>query len=224
MSADPNSFIGIILAGGWVGHTIILLSVVAMALAIDNVRTVRARALMPPGLADEVRKLLQAGQVTQAYQLCSSAPSALSSVLQAGLGESEAGWSAVEKAMEDALAEQSARLSRRIEYLSVIGNIAPMLGLLGTVIGMVFAFREVAITQVQCAADLAEGIYLALVTTVEGLVVAIPALGVYAIFRNRVDQMIAEVAYAAQHATAPLRHSRTVARRAAPMPPPVERA
>ncbi len=225
MSADPNSFIGIILAGGWVGHTIILLSVVAMALAIDNVRTVRARALMPPGLADEVRKLLQAGQVTQAYQLCSSAPSALSSVLQAGLGESEAGWSAVEKAMEDALAEQSARLSRRIEYLSVIGNIAPMLGLLGTVIGMVFAFREVAITQGAArAADLAEGIYLALVTTVEGLVVAIPALGVYAIFRNRVDQMIAEVAYAAQHATAPLRHSRTVARRAAPMPPPVERA
>jgi biopolymer transport protein ExbB len=115
----------------------------------------------------------------------------------------------MEKGMEDALAEQSARLFRKVEYLSVIGSLAPMLGLLGTVVGMVMAFREVAISQGAAqAADLAEGIYLALVTTVQGLVVAIPSLAAFAFFRSRTDQLLAETAYAAQHAVAPLKHQR----------------
>jgi biopolymer transport protein ExbB len=118
------------------------------------------------------------------------------------------------------MADQSARLFRKIEYLSVIGNIAPMLGLLGTVIGMIFAFREVANTQGAArAADLAEGIYLALVTTVEGLIVAIPALAVFAVFRSRVDQLVAETSYAAQHVFAPLKRGRTPAPGVGPAPP-----
>ena len=74
---------------------------------------------------------------------------------------------------------------------------------------MILAFREVANTQGAArAADLAEGIYLALVTTVEGLIVAIPALAAFAIFRNRVDHLVAEVTYLAQHASAPFKRSR----------------
>ena len=108
--------------------------------------------------------------------------------------------------MEEALAEQSARMMRRIEYLSVIGNIAPMVGLLGTVTGMIFAFQRVAVTQGSAGAgDLAEGIYQALVTTVGGLIVAIPSLGAFAIFRNRIDQFVAEAAYSAQHVFTPLK-------------------
>ena len=95
---------------------------------------------------------------------------------------------------------------RRIEYLSVIGNIAPMVGLLGTVTGMIFAFQQVASTRGAAGAgDLAEGIYQALVTTVCGLVVAIPALAIYAVCRNRVDSLIAEVAYQSQHVLAPIK-------------------
>jgi biopolymer transport protein ExbB len=116
--------------------------------------------------------------------------------------------------MEDAAAQQAARLFRKIEYLSVIGNIAPMVGLLGTVTGMIFAFQQVADTQGAArAAQLAEGIYTALVTTVGGLLVAIPSLAAFAIFRNRVDQLVAEVAFAAHHITVPLK--RGLARRAA---------
>ena len=147
-------------------------------------------------------------------------------MLHAGLSEVDGGYSAVEKAMEDAIAEQTARLYRKIEYLSVIGNIAPMLGLLGTVIGMIVAFREVASTQGAArAADLAEGIYLALVTTVEGLLVAIPSLAAFAVFRNRVDQLVAETTYAAQHAVTPFKKLRRAHRGAAAAspaaPPPV---
>ncbi|MBN2292731.1 MAG: MotA/TolQ/ExbB proton channel family protein, partial [Pirellulales bacterium] len=149
--------------------------------------------------------------------------------LGAGLAEVEGGWTAIEKAVEDATADQSARLFRKIEYLSVIGNIAPMLGLLGTVIGMIFAFHQVAETQGAArAGDLAEGIYLALVTTVEGLIVAIPALAAFAVFRNRVDQLVAEVAYSAQHTLAPLkrgyRQRGTTGISAASQPPPAPRS
>ena len=105
---------------------------------------------------------------------------------------------------------------RRIEYLSVIGNIAPMVGLLGTVTGMIFAFQQVAATRGAAGAgDLAEGIYQALVTTVGGLVVAIPALAIYAVCRNRVDSLVAEVAHQSQHALAPIKRRQSSRARSA---------
>jgi len=210
-AAGPSgqSFWDILAASGVVGLLIALLSIAAVALVIEHVMTIRAAVLMPPGLAEDVRHLLAGGDLPMARRRCGEQPSLLAFVLAAALGEADGGWAAVEKAAEDATADQSARLFRKIEYLSVIGNIAPMLGLLGTVIGMVYAFREVADTQGAArAADLAEGIYLALVTTIEGLVVAIPALAAFAIFRNRVDQFVAEAAYLAQHALAPLKRRR----------------
>jgi len=199
---------------------IMLLSIAAAALVIEHVMTIRAAVLMPPGLAEEVHQLLAAGKVSPADQRCRMEPSFLAHVLGAGLTEADGGWPAMEKAMEDATAEQSARLFRKIEYLSVIGNIAPMMGLLGTVIGMIVAFRQVADTQGAArAADLAEGIYLALVTTVEGLIVAIPSLAAFAVFRNRVDHLVAEVTYVAQHVFAPLKRNWTAGPPRAPAPP-----
>lgn len=209
----------ILAASGLVGIVILALSVAAVALVIEHVMTIRSGVLLPKGLADEVRQLLASGNAAAARERCGQRPSLLASVLGAGLGEIESGWSAVEKASEDALVDQSARLFRKIEYLSLIGNIAPMLGLLGTVVGMIYAFRQVADTQGAArAADLAEGIYLALVTTVEGLIVAIPALAAFAVFRNRIDQFAAEAAYMTQHALAPLKRRRAAVR-AAQLPP-----
>ena len=161
---------------------------------------------MPAGLRERVQQQLAAGNLKGAFQACDAQPSFLSFLLRTSLAEAESGWTAVEKALEDATAEQTARLMRRVEYLAVIGNIAPMLGLLGTVVGLLFAFHEVASTQgVARAADLADGIYHALVSTVGGLIVAIPAMAVYAAFRNRVDQLAAEAAYTALHALAPVK-------------------
>ena len=178
----PEGFFDIIFSGGWVGVLIMLLllalSVTAAYLVIDHLLTIRRKEIMPEGLSEHVRQLLAGGQITEADQACRSQPSFLSFVLLNGLAEVEGGWPAVEKAMEDATAEQSARLFRKIEYLSVIGNIAPMVGLLGTVTGMIIAFQRVAVTQGSAgAADLAEGIYQALVTTVGGLLGGHPVAG-----------------------------------------------
>ena len=218
-----QSVMEIVKAGGLIGLLIMLLSIAAMALIIEHVMTIRAGVLMPPGLAEDVRAELAAGRLAEADERCRTEPSFLAHVLGAGLAESDGGWAAIEKATEDATAEQSARLFRKIEYLSVIGNIAPMMGLLGTVVGMIFAFREVAeAPQVATrAADLAEGIYLALVTTVEGLIVAIPSLAAFAVFRNRVDHLVAEATYVAQHVLAPLKRPRAAGPPRATAPPPI---
>lgn len=219
-SEPPQSFLQIVHAGGLVGYLTMSLSVAAAAVVIDHLFTVRGERLMPGRLIEPLRDAIKQGQLSKAEQLCRQQPSLLSQALHAGLTEAAADWAVVEKAVEDCLAEQAARLYRRVEYLAVIGNIAPMLGLLGTVIGMVMAFREVAVTQGAArAADLAQGIYLALVTTVQGLVVAIPSLAAFAVLRNRQDELLTEVAAKAHSLLAPLRRRRPGG--AAVEPPPV---
>jgi biopolymer transport protein ExbB len=223
---QPPGFFEIIFSGGWSGVLIILalvgLSMLAIYFVIDQIMALRRQDILPPSLAEEVRGLLAQGKIAEADEACRKRPSPLAFVIINGLSELDFGWQAMEKAMEDAVAEQAAKMFRRIEYLSVIGNLAPMLGLLGTVTGMIIAFQQVANSQGSAtAAELAEGIYSALVTTVAGLVIAIPALGAFAVFRNRVDQLIAEVAFVAQHVFTPVRRRVLQAQRPAgpPIPP-----
>ena len=223
---QAKGFSDIIFSGGITGLAILILllclSLTSLYLVIDHLITLRAKDIMPTGLGVQLRELLVAGKYRDADALCRENPCVLTFVVSHGLGEMEGGWEAIEKAMEDAMAEQSARLFRKIEYLSVIGNIAPMVGLLGTVTGMIFAFQQVATTQGAAGAgDLAEGIYQALVTTVGGLIVAIPSLGAFAIFRNRVDHLVAEASYVVQHTMAPVkRRLRTTTTPSQPTAPP----
>lgn len=206
-----KTFLQIFFSGGPLGVAnmiaLIGLSLTAAYLVFDNLGRIRRADLIPEDLAVELRKLVEQGRFGEAVTACQNRPSLLASVVQQGLAEADFGWSEVEKAMEDAIAEQSARIYRWLEYLSVIANLAPMVGLLGTVTGMLLAFKEVADSQQNAgAADLADGIYQALVTTVYGLVIAIPALGCFALFRSWVDELVAEAAYAALHILTPLKH------------------
>lgn len=203
-AAADDTFLSIVFSGGVMGIgimvSLIILSVIAMYLVIEQAFALRKKELVPADLVEEVRSLLNQGKLKDADQKCRERPCPLSFVLVSGIAEIEFGWPAVEKALEDSTAEQAARLYRKLEYLSVIGNIAPMLGLLGTVAGMILAFREVALSQGTAGAgDLAAGIYSALVTTVAGLVIAIPSLGAFAVFRNSIDEIISDTAYSAQH-------------------------
>ncbi len=203
-TAADESFFEVVFSGGVMGIGImivlILLSIVSVYLVVDQAMALRKKDLVPADLVETVRQLLAQGKLKEADQACRERPCPLSFVLVSGMSEIEFGWPAVEKALEDSTAEQAARLYRKLEYLSVIGNIAPMIGLLGTVTGMILAFREVALSQGTAGAgDLAGGIYSALVTTVCGLVIAIPSLAAFAIFRNKIDEIISDTAYSAQH-------------------------
>jgi biopolymer transport protein ExbB len=209
-AASVGGWSEVLFSGGWFGLLVLAglfgLSLFGLYLVIDQGLALRRRELMPAELSDQLRQLLGQGRLKEADQLCRGSPCALTHVVLGGLAEVEYGWSSVEKGLEETTAEQSAVLYRRIEYLQLIGNIAPMLGLLGTVGGMIMAFRQVAVSQGAAGApELAAGIYSALVTTVGGLLIAIPALGAFAVLRNRVDQLVAELAYVTQHVYAPLR-------------------
>ncbi len=225
--AADDTFLSIVFSGGVMGIgimvTLIALSVIAMYLVIEQAFALRKKELVPAELMEEVRTLLNQGKLKDADQKCRDRPCPLSFVLVSGISEIEFGWPAVEKALEDSTAEQAARLYRKLEYLSVIGNIAPMLGLLGTVAGMILAFREVALSQGTAGAgDLAAGIYSALVTTVAGLLIAIPSLAAFAIFRNTIDEIISDTAYSAQHVFSSVRRrmpgATSVARPVSPPP------
>lgn len=221
-----SSWIEVAFSGGPLGVAVIViligLSITALALAVNHWLTIRTGALMPEGLAEQVLERLSQGDLSAARQACDANPSFLGFTIRTALAEVEGGWPAVEKALEDATADQAARLYRKVEYLSVIANLATMLGLLGTVLGLIMAFREVAATEGTARpAQLASGIYHALVSTVAGLVIAIPSLGAFAVLRNRVDQLAAETAYAAQHAVLPVKRALGPRRPAAgAMPPP----
>ena len=112
----------------------------------------------------------------------------------AGLSRIHAGRETARAAIDEAVEERASRLFRKIEYLNVIGNISPMMGLLGTVIGMIGAFRRINVAGggMPDASILAGDISMALVTTFWGILIAIPALAAHAVFRNRIDAFAAE--------------------------------
>lgn len=207
MSSD---WLGVFFFGGWVGGCFLLamlgLSLAAGYRIFEHLLTVRRRRLIPAGLPDQLHELLRQGRMQEAEQACRAQPSFFSYVLLSGLAEIDTGWSAVEKALEDATAERAAALQRRVDYLAVIGDLAPLLGLLGTVLGMMVAFETLAAGRGTIeASDLAKGIYLALATTAVGLAIGIPARAAGTVFRTRIDQLVAETAQSAWHAIGPLK-------------------
>jgi len=181
-------------AGGLFGYLTIGLSVVMVAMIIEHLLSIRRSTLIPRPVAMELQKLIAANQITQADQLCKNSPCLLTAIVQAGLQALPFGYESAEKAMEDTAQEYSARLARKVDYLSVIGAVAPMMGLTGTVWGMIQAFGEFAEQANPSPSDFAPSISEALVTTLLGLVVAIPAMSAHAWFRNRADEFIAEAA------------------------------
>ena len=193
--------------GGAIGYIIVALSFVMLALVFEHLLTIRRTTLMPTGMAEDIQKLIQQGQIKVAEDRCRASPSLLGHLLGAALPEVELGYSAVEKAMEDAAAQQAARLMRKIEYLSIISVVAPMLGLMGTVWGMILAFMEFERKANPQVSELAPGIYKALVTTLFGLIVAIPAITAYGFFRNRIDELVAQTALTAEHVFAEFKRS-----------------
>lgn len=201
-------------AGGPVGYVIIFLSLATVALVVEHLLSIRRGSLMPAGLVEDLQRLIPARQYAQAMERCQRSSSFLGFIIAAGLQETPLGYGAVEKAMEDASIEQTARLMRKIDYLSLIGAVAPMLGLLGTVWGMIQAFAEFAEKANPLPADFAPSISEALVTTLFGLLVAIPASAAYVWFRNRIDEFVAESAILATHLTSPLKRALAQKRRA----------
>ena len=180
--------------GGFIGFVIIGCSMGGVALTIAFAFQIRRDVLVPPELLGQVESLFEDEEYEEAFQVCEANPSYLSSVLLSGLSRVEEGHTAMDDAMEDTSEIESTKLHQKVGYLQLIAAVSPMLGLFGTVAGMIGTFTVIATAPVQPKpAQLAGGISMALTTTFMGLLVAIPLTVVYIIFRNRVVNVVAEI-------------------------------
>ncbi len=180
--------------GGTIGWLIIALSIVALALVIENFVSLRRDKLAPPELIDEIQALFDEGQYQDAMELCENEPCYFTRVCGAGVAKIGHSFDVIEKSLEEMGDEESIKLHQKIGWLSLISNVAPMMGLLGTVGGMVSAFSTIASSNGQASpAELASGISQALLTTMFGLVVAIPVTGAFAYLRNNLVRSVIEV-------------------------------
>ncbi len=172
---------------------LLLLSATSIGYAIKLTLQYRRSTLLPDETRDELESLLAEKKYREAIDYANSDDSYLGKVAAAALNEAANGFSAMERAIEETGDAETTRVLRPIEYLNVLGNIAPMLGLFGTVYGMILAFQQLVASSGQPdPAELAAGISTALVTTFWGLVVAIPALAAYALVRNKIDALTSE--------------------------------
>lgn len=181
-------------AGGITEALILLLSVVAMALAVQNAVELRRDRQVPPHVLQELEGLIDEQNYDEAIDMCEAEDNFLCNVMESALSKVGNGYERMVEAAGEGVEENASILNGRLTYLSLIASIAPMLGLLGTVIGMIEAFNIIArMRGAANPADLAGGISKALITTCTGLFVAIPTLVLYMFFRNRVIRLTQEV-------------------------------
>lgn len=193
---------------------IILLSMISVFFIIEHFLTITRKRLMPESVLDELERLIVHGEIKQAINLCLQKEnySMATEVILAGLNRyqsSEFGFAEYRSAVEEAGEDQTGKLYRRTEVLHVIAAIAPMLGLTGTVLGMIEAFTTIASLEGMARPqELAGGIGQALITTLLGLVVAIPTMVAFSYFRNKIDSIVSEAGKRIERLMMPLGRKR----------------
>ena len=194
---------------------IILLSFVSVYFIIEHMLSISKRKLMPEDVLAELEQRIARGEINQAIEFCYQPEnySLISDVILAGLERyqsSEFGFAEYKSAVEEAGEDFTGRLYRKTEVLNVIGQISPMLGLTGTVLGMISAFMTIAEKEGMAKPEeLAGGIGEALITTLLGLLVAIPTLVALSYFRNKIDSLVAEAGKRVERALLPLARKRS---------------
>ena len=172
-----------------------LLSLTMVALIVINIVALRRQAIAPEELAEGFAKLLDENKFQDAYELAKDDESLLGRVLATGLARMPSGFEKATQAMEDVEQEETMRLEHQLGYLALIGNLTPMIGLFGTVVGMIASFQAIASGGAAPSPQkLAEGIATALFTTELGLAIALPALAAFDILKNRLARFVLDVA------------------------------
>lgn len=180
----------LIQAGGWVMYPLQLCALVAVAIIAERFWTLQAKRIMPPGLVAKVWEWLKQGQLNKAKleQLRKGSP--LGRILAAGLANRQYSREVMKESIEEVGAQVVHDLGRFLNMLGTIASISPLLGLLGTVFGMIEVFATITSQGVGNAGALAGGISTALITTATGLCIAIPALLFYRYLRGKVDSLV----------------------------------
>jgi biopolymer transport protein ExbB len=168
---------------------IALCSLVVVAIAIERFFALRQRRIMPPRWLEQVRRHVYRGDIRAVLESCDGQPAVLARILRAGFSRHGEGMAEVEKTLESVGQLEAGNLTRNMRGLGMIASLAPMLGFLGTVTGMIKAFNAIALAGTSNPGLVASGISEALLTTAAGLVIGIPAWVLFNILRGRADRL-----------------------------------
>jgi biopolymer transport protein ExbB len=187
--------------GGPVMYPIILCSVLAFAIAIERLYHLYRARINTKKFMDDIANILRRNKIMEAIELCDKTPGPIAHILKAGIMKHDRPRQEIKEAIEDAGLYEVPRLEKNVAVLATIAHIAPLLGLLGTVTGMVRCFQTIQEKSTSfhpvSPGDLAGGIWEALITTVAGLTVGIPTLVAYNYFVNRVNGFVLDMERAA---------------------------
>ncbi|NPA14972.1 MAG: MotA/TolQ/ExbB proton channel family protein [Deferribacteres bacterium] len=177
--------------GGIIMYPILLCSVIALAVFMERLVAYRKSKIIPERFVKELEKA--GADPEEIKKVCLKYDTPLSRIILTGVKRAKYGWLEATKAMESVGQHEIAVLARELRALSTIGNVAPMLGFLGTVLGMIQAFSTIAKVGTGKPELIASGISEALITTAAGLIVGIPSILAFNFLRNKLDKLSTEM-------------------------------
>lgn len=191
---ESMSAIQFIKYGGTVGHIIILVSVVCLGMSIERAIGLKRDNVVPPDVLAQLEQLFEEEEYEEAMTVCEAQPTFLTNVIGAALPKIGTNYETIMDAVGETMDYEATKIQQSISYINFLSNVAPLMGLFGTVTGMISAFNQISTSPTPpTPAQLAGGIQQALVTTCQGLMVSIPFSVVYFYYRNKVQRMILEV-------------------------------
>jgi biopolymer transport protein ExbB len=196
--AEDISFLQLALKGGIWMYPLALCSVIAIAIILERFAALRRGRVLPSGFMNALRGVFRDPMRDRGAALahCQANDSAIARVMAAGIKHLPRGWPAAEKAMEDAGAIEAIKLRQNMRLLYSLGSVATLLGLIGTISGMIKAFQVAAVAGVGRVDQLSRGIYEAMVCTFAGLAVAIVVTPFYYYFAGRIERLVADLSEA----------------------------
>lgn len=217
-AASSKSLFGYVLDGGALGFLLIALSIVGLALMIRNMVLIREEKLAPPELMSALEAKFREGKFTEAQKMCDGPEAPFVAKIVGGAlarcAGSPFGMMEFRTAVEDVAGDETDSLHRMNDWIGIFAAIGPMLGLLGTVIGMIGAFAAIGeLSGAQRSNQLATFMAMALVNTAQGLVVAIPCTIAFAIFRRRIDEIVSRIGHKLERLNAAIPNAKSAGAR-----------
>ena len=165
-------------------------SLVGLAVILERLYVLRQGRIIVPEIAEAVETLSASQDLSVAYAICNRRPGPFANVVKAGLDHAENDWTIIRSVLEETGRQEATRLTRRLGVLETVAAVAPLLGLLGTVLGMIRVFATISSAGLGNPETLSSGISEAMVTTAAGLIIGIPALVAYNWLNGRADRII----------------------------------
>ncbi len=180
--------------GGWVMYPILISSIIGVAIIIDRFIVIRKSKVNVPAFLVRIRGMLKKKDIQGAISYCLEEKSPASNIIRRGLKKYKYGHQRVREAIESAGQQEVTKLEKGLNILASVAGVAPMLGFLGTVTGMISAFMKIeSLAGSASPSDLAGGIWEALLTTAYGLAVGIAALMFYNYFLTKIGKLVGEI-------------------------------